>query len=197
MSIIIRIFVVIIGLPILGILALCGHVRSRRVLQAANAIVVFRAAVWYEKRSKPESYFSFQGIDCTVNPQVLATFGVPVIDGVLSALIISLGFGRTVIVTSKVPDFSCPADLAVMWHEIGHAVNGDLPRFRKHYIQTGQSGVVFADAEIAADAYAAAKVSAEAMVGALVALAVDIPAGECRDLVEDRISILEHRQEEG
>jgi len=195
---IIRIFMLVLILPVIGIAAICGHIRARRLYESLKSIALFRFSVLVGKLVTPQDFFVFEGIDCVVDPKALGIVGAVVMEGEFSAAIISLGFSRALIIVSQRPNLNDPSDLAILWHEVGHAVNGDLPKIRKHYLETGVLGVVFQDFEIAADAYAAARVGAEAMINALEVLVIAVPVGEYRDLVEDRISVLERRnQEEG
>ena len=170
------------------------RVIARALLLKVNDLSL-RVSVAIGIRRRPDLYFVFEGIQCVVDPSAMVKLGLYDGSGCFTSGIIRMAGRKDLILVSYMPDFQNPEHLAVLWHEVGHARKNHLALYRRNYVATGQA-VVFVDAEIEADAYAAERVGSTAMMNALEAIIIGFPEGLPRSIVEHRIYTLEDRMEE-
>lgn len=188
MNIVRHIVFIVIVAPIVSLCRIFGSTTAKNIMETYNGFIQLRNWV---KNAEPEFKFKFDGIDGVVSSDYLAATGHILFPDMMAAVVVSLGFGNYVIVTSMIPDFSNAEHVSILWHEIGHIRHHHFEQIRKATLTSGFTGIyVDPEMEMQADKYAANKMGNHVVIDFLRKAHERIEDPAHRELITTRIQRL-------
>lgn len=181
MNSITKIIKIIVGCFVLIGGFICGSEVTRRIFRFQRERHQLIRRIQSLTKTNPERFSKFNGIVCVIDPEL---------EHHRDFIVVAYDIYGGLLLTSRSIDETDVHDLVAMWQAVGHLRLGHLKELKKHYIATGQGGIVLLEQYHAADAYAAQQMTTDAVVEHLDYLRGLAPSAEMKALFRRRIQKL-------
>lgn len=170
-----------IGIIMFVVSFLCGEGFARRILTTNKQRNIQRKKIRMLRKKYPERFFLFEGIDCVIDTDLshLGGVGFVALSGEFN--------NKALIFVSRHPNLNDIHDVTAMWYAVAHCNLNHQRQLEKHYIATGQSGIVLVDQYHEADAYVAQRLGVDIVNDYLQYLMTVIPDPNVKAVTQRRV----------
>lgn len=152
-----------------------------RILSLVKQRSLSKKKIRMIRKNHKDRFFQFEGIDCVIDTDLSHLGGV-------GFIALSGEFNnKALIFVSRHPNLNDTHDVTAMWYAIAHCRLNHQRQLEKHYIATGQSGIVTVDQYHEADAYVAQRLGIDIVNDYLQYLMKVIPDPKVKAVTQRRV----------